>query len=118
MPTPPSIRPHLPYNLATGKVQTGDGLKQQLFMQLPAPNVLVGKSLHKEKSYPSFESTPQISQPLLPSYTNEDLFLLTLLDVVHREDRPSKLSRRKEVIFAANLGKQMDIEEVFSKYQH
>lgn len=89
------------------------------FTQFPAPNVVVGKSLHKEKSYHSFESTHQISsQPLLLSYTNEDLPLLTLLDVVHGEDRLSKLSRRKEVIFATNFGKQVDIEEVFSKYQH
>lgn len=55
---------------------------------------------------------------MLLSYTNEDLLLLTLLDVVDGEDRPSKLSRRKEVIFATNFSKQVDIKGVFSKYQH
>lgn len=89
------------------------------FIQVPAPHVAVGKSLHKEKSYRSFESTHQIlSQPLLLSYTDEDFLLSTLLDVVHGEDRLPKLSQRKEVIFATNFGKQVDIEEVFSKYQH
>lgn len=81
--------------------------------------MVVGKSLHKENSYHSFESRHQIaSQPWLLSYTNKDLLLLTLLEVVHREDRPPKLSQRKELIFATNFGKQVDIEEVFSKYQH
>ena len=94
-------------------------MRNYTFIQVPAPNVAVGKSLHKEKSYHCFESTHQIlSQPLLLSYTNEDFLLLTLLDVVHGEDRLPKLSQRKEVIFATNFGKQVSIEEVFSKYQH
>lgn len=88
------------------------------FTQFPAPHVVVGKSLHQEE-LPFFR---QHTSNLISAFAAElhkwRLIPLTLLDVVHREDRPSKLSQRKEVIFATNFGKQVDIEEVFSKYQH
>lgn len=63
----------LPSRPPPGKPQIGDGLKQKncTFLQFPTANIVVGKSLHKEKSYHSFESTQQIlPQPLLLSYTN------------------------------------------------
>ena len=100
----------------TGKPHIGEGSKQEkcVFTQLPVPNMVVGKRLHKENSYLSFESTDQIPNPksLLLNYTNEDIpFDLTVCGT--QGGRPSKPSQRKELTFATNFSKQWMWREYF-----
>lgn len=53
-----------------------------MFTRFPAP-IRWWERVYTRKRYHSFESTNQIpSQPLLLSYTNRPIFLLTLLEVV------------------------------------
>lgn len=99
-PSPPLLQVSHPSVMVQNK-------KKACFTQFSAPNMVVGKTLHKEKSYLSFESTDQIPNPKsLPlNYTNKDI-PFDLTGGGTQGDRPSKPSQWKELTFATNFSKQ------------
>lgn len=88
-----------------------------MFTQFPTPDIVVGKFTQgKELSF-FWKLTANPVSAFAVEFHKQRLTPFDLTWLVHREDRPPKPSQRKGLIFATNSGKQVDIEEVFSKFQ-